>query len=211
MLIFKRLIVLLALSVICLPAARGAGQTIVVVGDSLSSGYGIAAGQSWVAMLEDRLQAEGYGYQVVNASIAGDTSSGGLARLPRLLELHDPAVVVIELGGNDGLRGQPVAALRDNLTKMIELSRTSGAQVVLAGMQIPPNYGPAYTQALAAVYPELAERYDATLIEFLLADVALKRELMQPDGIHPNAAGQEIVFANVWRVLGPLLEPRDAG
>jgi acyl-CoA thioesterase-1 len=209
-LIFKRLIVSLALTVLCLPAARGAGQTIVVVGDSLSSGYGIAAGQSWVAMLEDRLQAEGYGYQVVNASIAGDTSAGGLARLPRLLELHDPTLVVIELGGNDGLRGQPVAALRANLTKMIELSRASGAQVLLAGMQIPPNYGTTYTQALAAVYPELAEQFDATLIEFLLADVALQRELMQPDGIHPNAAGQEIVFANVWRVLGPMLT-RDAG
>jgi acyl-CoA thioesterase-1 len=209
-LIFKRLIVLLALTVLCLPAARGAGQTIVVVGDSLSSGYGIAAGQSWVAMLEDRLQAEGYGYQVVNASIAGDTSAGGLARLPRLLELHDPTLVVIELGGNDGLRGQPVAALRANLTKMIELSRASGAQVLLAGMQIPPNYGTTYTQALAAVYPELAEQFDAALIDFLLADVALQRELMQPDGIHPNAAGQEIVFANVWRVLGPMLT-RDAG
>jgi acyl-CoA thioesterase I len=209
-LIFKRLIVLLALTVLCLPAAHGAGQTIVVVGDSLSSGYGIAAGQSWVAMLEDRLQTEGYGYQVVNASIAGDTSAGGLARLPRLLELHDPTLVVIELGGNDGLRGQPVATLRANLTKMIELSRASGAQVLLAGMQIPPNYGTTYTQALAAVYPELAERFDAALIEFLLADVALNRELMQPDGIHPNAAGQEIVFANVWRVLGPMLT-RDAG
>jgi acyl-CoA thioesterase I len=209
-LIFKRLIVLLALTVLCLPAARGAGQTIVVVGDSLSSGYGIAAGQSWVAMLEDRLQAEGYGYQVVNASIAGDTSAGGLARLPRLLELHDPTLVVIELGGNDGLRGQPVATLRANLTKMIELSRASGAQVLLAGMQIPPNYGTTYTQALAAVYPELAAQFDAALIEFLLADVALQRDLMQPDGIHPNAAGQEIVFANVWRVLGPMLT-RDAG
>jgi len=201
---------LLALTVFCLPAARGAGQTIVVVGDSLSSGYGIAAGQSWVAMLEDRLQAEGYGYQVVNASISGDTSAGGLARLPRLLELHDPTLVVIELGGNDGLRGQPVATLRANLTKMIELSRASGAQVLLAGMQIPPNYGMAYTQALAAVYPEVAEQFDAALIEFLLADVALQRDLMQPDGIHPNAAGQEIVFANVWRVLGPMLT-RDAG
>ena len=210
MLIFKRLIVLLALTVLCLPAARGAGQTIVVVGDSLSSGYGIAAGQSWVAMLEDRLQAEGYGYQVVNASISGDTSAGGLARLPRLLELHDPTLVVIELGGNDGLRGQPVATLRANLTKMIELSLASGAQVLLAGMQIPPNYGMAYTQALAAVYPEVAEQFDAALIEFLLADVALQRDLMQPDGIHPNAAGQEIVFANVWRVLGPMLT-RDAG
>jgi acyl-CoA thioesterase-1 len=209
-LIFKRLIVSLALTVLCLPAARGAGQTIVVVGDSLSSGYGIAAGQSWVAMLEDRLQTEGYGYQVVNASIAGDTSAGGLARLPRLLEVHDPELVVIELGGNDGLRGQPVATLRTNLTKMIELTRASGADVLLAGMQIPPNYGPAYTRSLAAIYPELAEQFDAALVEFLLADVALNSELMQSDGIHPNAAGQEIVFANVWRVLGPLLTPRDA-
>ena len=208
---FKRLIVLLALAVVCLPAARGAGQTIVVVGDSLSSGYGIGAGQSWVAMLEDRLQAEGYGYQVVNASIAGDTSAGGLARLPRLLAQHVPKLVVIELGGNDGLRGTPVTALRSNLTKMIELARASGADVVLAGIQIPPNYGMTYTQALANVYPELAERFDTALIDFLLADVALNRELMQPDGIHPNAAGQKIVFANVWRVLGPLLTPRDAG
>jgi acyl-CoA thioesterase-1 len=205
----RRLIALLALTVLCLPAAHGAGQTIVVVGDSLSSGYGIAAEQSWVAMLEDRLQAEGYGYQVVNASIAGDTSSGGLARLPRLLALHDPALVVLELGGNDGLRGQPVATLRDNLTKMIELAKGSGADVVLAGIQIPPNYGHTYTQALAAVYPELAERFDTPLVEFLLEDVALNRELMQADGIHPNAAGQKVVFANVWSVLGPLLA-RDA-
>jgi acyl-CoA thioesterase-1 len=146
----------------------------------------------------------------VNASIAGDTSAGGLSRLPRLLELHQPEIVVIELGGNDGLRGQPVGTLRSNLMKMIELTRASGADVLLAGMQIPPNYGPAYTQALAAVYPELAKQFDAALIEFLLADVALNSELMQSDGIHPNAAGQEIVFANVWRVLGPLLTPRDA-
>jgi acyl-CoA thioesterase-1 len=199
------------LTVVCAPAAQGAGQTIVVVGDSLSSGYGIAAEQSWVAMLEDRLQAEGYGYQVVNASIAGDTTAGGLARLPRLLDSHEPKLVVIELGGNDGLRGQPIATLRANLTKMVELCQQAGAQVVLAGIQIPPNYGPAYTQALAAVYPELAKRHGTALIEFLLEDVALNANLMQPDGIHPNAAGQEIVFANVWRVLGPLLMARDAG
>ena len=202
---------MLALTVVCLPAAYGAEQTIVVVGDSLSSGYGIATEQSWVSMLEDRLQAEGYGYRIVNASIAGDTSSGGLSRLPRLLEKHDPQLVVIELGGNDGLRGQPVTALRDNLAKMIELSRESGADVVLAGIQIPPNYGSTYTKALSAVYPELAQRYGAPLIDFILEDVALNRELMQPDGIHPNAAGQKIVFANVWRVLSPLLTPRDAG
>ena len=201
----QRLAALLTLTIVCLPAAHGAEQTIVVVGDSLSSGYGIAAEQSWVAMLEDRLQAEGYGYRIVNASIAGDTSAGGLARLPRLLAAHDPQLVVIELGGNDGLRGQPVAALRDNLAKMIEMAKQSGAAVVLAGIQIPPNYGTTYTQALAAVYPELAERFETPLIEFILEDVALRRDLMQPDGIHPNAAGQEVVLANVWRVLGPLL------
>ncbi len=201
---------MLALTVLCLPAARGAGQTIVVVGDSLSSGYGIAAEQSWVAMLEDRLRSEGYGYRVVNASIAGDTSSGGLARLPRLLATHDPTLVVIELGGNDGLRGQPVTALRDNLAKMIELCKASGADVLLAGIQMPPNYGQAYSQALAAVYPELAQRFDTALVDFILEDVALNRELMQADGIHPNAAGQKVVFANVWRVLGPLLTPSDA-
>ncbi len=201
---------MLALTVLCLPAARGAGQTIVVVGDSLSSGYGIAAEQSWVAMLEDRLRSEGYGSRVVNASIAGDTSSGGLARLPRLLATHDPTLVVIELGGNDGLRGQPVTALRDNLAKMIELCKASGADVLLAGIQMPPNYGQAYSQALAAVYPELAQRFDTALVDFILEDVALNRELMQADGIHPNAAGQKVVFANVWRVLGPLLTPSDA-
>jgi len=200
---------LLALTAVYLPAAQATEQTIVVVGDSLSSGYGIAAEQSWVAMLEDRLQSEGYGYRVVNASIAGDTSAGGLARLPRLLAAHKPDLVVIELGGNDGLRGQPVATLRANLTKMIELSKQSGADVVLAGIQIPPNYGQTYGQALAAIYPELAARFDAPLIGFILEDVALHSELMQPDGIHPNAAGQKIVFANVWRVLGPLLM-RDA-
>jgi acyl-CoA thioesterase-1 len=210
-LIRRNLATLVVLAVACVTAAHGAGQTIVVVGDSLSSGYGIAAEQSWVAMLEDRLQAEGYGYRVVNASIAGDTSAGGLARLPRLLAAHEAHLVVIELGGNDGLRGQPVAMVRDNLAKMIELSKESGAEVVLAGIQIPPNYGQTYTQALAAIYPELAVRFEVPLIEFILEDVALNRELMQPDGIHPNAAGQKVVFANVWRVLSPLLAPRDAG
>ena len=193
------------LTVLCVPAGWCAGKTIVVVGDSLSSGYGLAAEQSWVAKLTDRLQDEAYGYDVVNASIAGDTSAGGLARLPRLLERHAPAIVVIELGGNDGLRGLPVAVLRDNLAKMIELSLARGARVVLAGMQIPPNYGPAYTKAFAAVYPELAARFDVTLIEFLLDGVALAPNLMQSDSIHPNAAGQAVVFENVWDVLAGLL------
>jgi acyl-CoA thioesterase I len=204
----QRLTALLVLTVLCVPAGWCAGQTIVVVGDSLSSGYGIAAEQSWVAKLEERLQKEGYGYAVVNASIAGDTTAGGIARLPRLLEAHDPTLVVIELGGNDGLRGQPVQTLRANLARMIEASQASGARVVLAGMQMPPNYGAAYANAFAAVYPELAAQFGVSLIEFLLDGVALHPELMQADSIHPNAAGQEIVFENVWRVLSGLLKPQ---
>jgi acyl-CoA thioesterase-1 len=204
-LISRRLTALIALTILWAPAASSAGQTIVVVGDSLSSGYGLAAEQSWVAMLEDRLQREGYGYEVVNASIAGDTSAGGLARLPRLLDLHTPAVVVIELGGNDGLRGQPVQSLRENLSRMIEMSLQRGARVLLAGMQIPPNYGPSYTRALAGVYPELAARFDVALVDFLLDGVALNPTLMQQDGVHPNAAGQKILFENVWAALSKLL------
>lgn len=208
---FKRLKALLLSTVLCLPATYGAGQTIVVVGDSLSSGYGIAAEQSWVALLEDRLASEGYGYEVVNASIAGDTSSGGLARLPRLLEAHDPAFIVIELGGNDGLRGQPIPLLRDNLTRMIGLAQQSGAQVALAAIQIPPNYGRTYTRSLAALYHELAASLGVALVDLALEDVALQPDLMQGDRIHPNAEGQKRVFASVWRVLGPLLATRDAG
>jgi acyl-CoA thioesterase-1 len=205
----KRLTVLVTLAAALLVSVSGsAGQTIVVVGDSLSSGYGVTAEQSWVSMLRERLSAEAYGYDVVNASIAGDTSAGGLARLPRLLTEHSPAVVVIELGGNDGLRGQPVETLRANLAKMIELSQQRGARVLLAGIQIPPNYGPAYTHALAAVYPELSAHYSVALVGFLLDGVALHPELMQHDGIHPNAEGQKIVFENVWRVLPGVLRPQ---
>ena len=199
---------LVSLAVLFVSASASAAQTIVVVGDSLSSGYGLTAEQSWVAMLRERLDAEAYGYDVVNASIAGDTSAGGLARLPRLLKEHSPEVVVIELGGNDGLRGQPVDTLRANLAKMIELSQERGARVLLAGMRIPPNLGPSYTQAFAGVYQELAMRYHVALVDFLLADVALHPELMQADGIHANASGQKIVFANVWRVLSGVLRPQ---
>jgi acyl-CoA thioesterase-1 len=200
-------IVLAALAILCVPAGWAAErQTIVVVGDSLSSGYGISASESWVALLTHRLDAEGYGYEVVNASIAGDTSAGGLSRLPRLLAAHSPDIVVLELGGNDGLRGQSIPALRDNLAKMIELSQAKGARVLIAGMQLPPNLGTSYTRTLAAVYPELAAKYDTALVPFLLDNVALHADLMQRDGIHPNAAGQKIVLDNVWPVLSPMLE-----
>lgn len=187
-----------------LPASP-AGQTIIVVGDSLSSAYGLRTEQSWVVMLQDRLNAEGYGYEIINASIPGDTSSGGLARLPGLLETHRPAIVIIELGGNDGLRGQPVESLRENLRAMIQLTQESGATPILTGIQIPPNYGRAYTEALAGLYPELSQQLDVPLVGFLMEDVALNGELMQSDGIHPNARGNVVMMENVWMVLAELL------
>lgn len=193
---------LLGTSVLSAPAFA---NTIVVLGDSLSSGYGLLLEQSWVSKLEGRLRAEGYGYTVVNASIAGDTSAGGLARLPSLLETHRPTIVVIELGGNDGLRGQPVQSLRGNLERMIALAREHGAAPVLAGIQIPPNYGPAYAGAFANLYAELAGELDVPLIAFLLEDVALNADLMQADGLHPNARGSEVMLENVWNVLVELL------
>jgi acyl-CoA thioesterase-1 len=186
-------------------SAWAEASTIVVLGDSLSSGYGLPLGQSWVSKLEGRLQAEGYGYEVINASIAGDTSSGGLARLPNLLEAHRPEIVIIELGGNDGLRGQPVQNLRANLTQIIELTRDHGAAAILTGIQIPPNYGPSYTGSFAKIYPELAAEYEIPLVGFLLEDVALNGELMQSDGMHPNAQGSEVMLENVWAVLAELL------
>lgn len=200
----RALAVLSVLAVHVAPA-WGTERTIVVLGDSLSSGYGLGAEQSWVGLLENHLDGEAYGYEIVNASIAGDTSSGGLARLPGLLTAHQPAIVVIELGGNDGLRGQSVPRLKENLARMIELTQAAGATVVLTGIQIPPNYGPAYTEAFARVYHELASEYEVALVDFLMEGVALDPSLLQDDRIHPNAAGQRPLFENVWNVLAELL------
>jgi hypothetical protein len=189
------------------PAAHGAEQTIVVVGDSLSSGYGIAAEQSWVAMLEDRLRSEGYGYQVVNASIAGDTSSGGLARLPRLLAAHDPQLVVIELGGNDGLRGQPVATLRDNLAKMIELSHQRSRRR-LAGIKCRRTTPDLQPSARCRV-PRLAERSRAA-DRVHPPDVALNRDSCSPTASSKRRGPENRVRQRLARAR-PLLMPRDAG
>jgi acyl-CoA thioesterase I len=196
-----------AVPVAGVPAAvRPAAEPVVlVVGDSLSAAFGISPADGWVALLGNRLRTEGYGYRVVNASISGDTTTGGLRRLPRALATHKPAVVIIELGGNDGLRGTPIKVMRDNLTKMIELSQAAGARVVLAGMLMPTNYGSTYTKAFAGVYPELASRYQLPLVPFFLNNVALKPELMQADGIHPTAEAQPRLLANVWPVLKPVL------
>lgn len=182
-----------------------------MLGDSLSAGYGVPLEQGWVALLQDRLDAEGYEYRVVNASITGDTTSGGLRRLPRALAIHRPDIVIIELGGNDGLRGTPLQVTRENLRRMIELCRERGAQVVLAGIQLPPNYGARYTEAFARIYRELAEEYDAELIPFFMEGVALDPQMMQADGIHPNAAAQRRLLDNAWAALAPLLEKGRSG
>lgn len=182
--------------------------TVLVVGDSLSAGYGMSEQESWVSLLRDRLAAEGYGYAVINASLTGDTTGSGLKRLPRTLELHQPSIVIIELGGNDGLRGTPVKVMRDNLARMIELCHEAGAEVILAGMQIPTNYGSSYTQAFTAVYPELARQYQVALIDFFLERVALDLKLIQPDGIHPTAEAQPLLLDNVWPVLEKKLRKR---
>ena len=177
----------------------------MIVGDSLSAGYGIAENESWTTLLQNRLSAKGYGYQVINASISGDTTGGGQRRLPRALRLHAPTIVLIELGGNDGLRGTPINIIHQNLAAMIELSQAAGAQVILAGMLMPPNYGQAYTDAYAAIYTELADQYDVALIGFFMKNIAMNPALMQADQIHPNAAGQPILLDNAWGVLEPLL------
>jgi acyl-CoA thioesterase-1 len=186
-------------------AATPTPRTILVLGDSLSAGYGIQVQQGWVSLLSQRLAKEGYGYQVVNASVSGETTQGGLARLPRALELHRPAIVIVELGGNDGLRGLPLSASRTNLEQIIEKSQAAKARVLLAGMMIPPNYGPRYSQQFRDMYASLASRYPVAFVPFLLDQVALKPELMQADGIHANARGQPQLLNNVWPKLKPLL------
>ena len=192
------------LFVLFAPAAVAA-PSILIVGDSLSAGYGLAIHENWPALLQERLQASGYPYRVVNASISGDTTSGGLARLPRALERNSPALVVIGLGGNDGLRAIPIAEIRRNLARMIQLSRDAGAEVLLAGIHIPPNYGPAYTEAFHQVFHELAEEYGTGLVPFILDGVALDPTLMQDDGLHPTAAAQPRIMENVWPELVALL------
>jgi acyl-CoA thioesterase-1 len=199
--ITKLLVLILAAAAQPLQAAEPS-RTLLVLGDSLSAAFGLEPGKGWVDLLQDRLEAKGYGYQVVNASISGDTTGSGLSRLPRALKVHRPSIVLIELGGNDGLRATPIAVIRDNLDEMVRLSRDAGARVVLAGMQMPPNYGAAYTAQFAAVFPQIARIHKVPLIGFFLDNVALDRNLMQPDGIHPNEAAQPQLLDNAW----PLLE-----
>ncbi|MGV8842320.1 MAG: arylesterase [Pseudomonas sp.] len=190
---------------LCLWAQGAVAGTVLVVGDSISAAFGLETHQGWVALLEQRLDESGLEQQVVNASISGDTSSGGLARLPALLADHRPSLVILELGGNDGLRGQSPAQLQQNLAGMIEQSQDAGAKVLLLGMQLPPNYGERYTSAFAAVFSKVAAEHEAALVPFLLEGVGGVPAMMQRDGIHPTAEAQPRLLDNVWPVLKPLL------
>jgi acyl-CoA thioesterase I len=200
----KRLLALLVL-IVASAAAHAEAPVILVFGDSISAGYGLAPEQGWVELLKTRLKSQDYGYQVVNASISGETTAGGLARLPRALELHHPNIVILELGGNDGLRALPIAQMRANLARMIDLSATAGAKVLLLGMRMPPNYGPDYTKQFAMVFSDLAASKKTAFVPFLLTNIALLPGLLQADDIHPNALGQPILVDNVWPALKPLL------
>jgi acyl-CoA thioesterase-1 len=197
---------LIAATVSANGAAPAAAPVILVFGDSISAGYGLArVEQGWVALLQTRLREQEYGYQVVNASVSGETTAGGLARLPRALMLHQPRIVILELGGNDGLRALPIAQMRANLVRMVDLSTAAGAQVLLLGMRMPPNYGPDYTEQFRLCYTDVARDKKLPLVPFLLNGIALTPNLMQADGIHPDEQGQPLLLANVWPSLKPLL------
>lgn len=184
---------------------QAAAQTLLVVGDSISAGLGLDTSLGWVSLLDKRLKEQGFDYQVVNASISGDTTAGGLARLPALLSEQKPKLVVIELGGNDGLRGMAPAQLQQNLASMVDQSRQAGAKVILLGMRLPPNYGRRYTDAFAKVFDSVASEQKIPLVPFFLEGVGGVQGMMQADGIHPAVAAQPKLLDNVWPTLKPLL------
>lgn len=186
-------------------SAAAAVRTILVVGDSLSAGYGIALRSDWVTLLQQRLAQQGYPYRVINASISGDTTSSGRERLPSALARHRPEIVIIELGANDGLRGLALSQMRANLSAMIAAARGHGAKVLLVGMYLPPNYGKPYTERFHQIYVDLARKFGLPLVPFLLEGVALQPDLMQADGLHPRAPAEPMVLDNVWRVLKTML------
>jgi acyl-CoA thioesterase-1 len=195
--------------IVCLLFAASASahpaRTILVFGDSISAGYGIPVSQGWVALLQAKLEHSGYGYRVVNASVSGETTAGGLDRLPRALALHRPRILILELGGNDGLRALPVQQMRANLGRMLRLARRAGASVLLLGMRMPPNYGPEYTAQFQRAFVDVAKADRVAFVPFFLQGIATRPELMQADGLHPNVRGQAPLLANAWRALEPML------
>jgi len=202
---FIQLLLILASPVLPASSVHAAGGVILVLGDSISSAYGIDVKRGWVQLLQERLDAQKAGYRLVNASISGDTTKGGVERLQAALKKYAPDIVVVELGGNDGLRGLPLSETRANLERIVVESQKSGARVLLLGMRLPPNYGPAYTKAFHAIYEELADRYHAARVPFLLEGIGGVEDMMQADGIHPRAEAQPLMVDNVWPYLQPLL------
>jgi acyl-CoA thioesterase-1 len=196
-----RLFLTLFLLVVTAPALAANTPTVLVFGDSLSAGYGIDVDQSWVALLQSRLSAQGYEHRVINASISGETTEGGKTRIGAALERFEPALIILELGGNDGLRGFPPEIMKENLQVIIETAKRSDAAVVMLGIRIPTNYGPRYTEAFEGVYRELAAELSIPWIEFFMENIALNEALMQDDGIHPNAEAQSILLDNAWPVI----------
>lgn len=180
-------------------------STLLVFGDSLSAAYGLKEAEGWVNLLEIQINESNLNVKVVNGSVSGETSTGGLARLPAMLESYNPNVVILELGGNDGLRGLPLAALEKNLRTMVELINQSGAKILLTGIQIPPNYGPRYTKPFFEIYGNIASSQNLALVPFLIDGIPQQAELMQADGIHPIAEAQHLILENVWPYLEPLL------
>ncbi|MCH7815528.1 MAG: arylesterase [Proteobacteria bacterium] len=205
--LLNRLIVYFLFSM-AVPASWAATEqaTLMVFGDSLSAAYGIDEADGWVNLLASKLSANGRSYRVINGSVSGETTTGGLARLPAMLDSYTPDLVILELGGNDGLRGLPLEQIKQNLSKMIVLIQSTGAEVLLAGIQIPPNYGPRYTVPFFAQYAELAEEKDLALVPFLIDGIVQRPELMQNDGIHPKAEAQSMILENVWPLLVPMLK-----
>jgi len=196
---------LFLLVLVNLPLSASA-NTILIVGDSLSAAYGMPVEQGWVSLLQQRLATDYDAYTIVNASISGDTTANALNRLPQALTRHQPAIVVLELGGNDGLRGLSTAEMKGNLAAMIQTVRQHEAEVLLIGVQLPPNYGPRFTQQFHAVYHELAQEYGLALVPSLVDGVGTRTDLMQADGIHPNSKAQPLIVTRVWQQLRPLID-----
>lgn len=202
---FLQIAILWICSLTAAAAATTSSHTILIVGDSLSAGYGINVEAGWVALLNRRLQQQAYEYRVVNASVSGETTGGGRARLTQLLDYNKPEILILELGSNDGLRGLPLKQVRDNLTNMIQAAQGRRIRVLLIGMQMPPNYGQAYTDGFSSMYTELAQSFKLSLVPFLMDGVALDASLMQGDNMHPNERGQPKLLENVWTKLKPML------
>ncbi len=201
------IVTMFALAIALAAPARAAGDLplLLIVGDSISAGYGLPPGKGWVTLLSDRLQANGYRYTVVNASISGDTTSGGRARLPALLKQHNPAIVIVELGGNDALRGGDLAVTRANLDAMVADAKATKAKVLIVGMQLPPNYGPAYVRRFGALFDDAAKAARVPIVPAFFAGFGEDNALFQPDRIHPTVAAQPKLLDNVWPTLQPLL------